>query len=212
MTFWQPRHGILGIECVSPERRNGTYMNPYPRHVAAVDVDFVARVEEIDVGEIRGLSRHPEQVFGSKSKGRSSSRYGRVESSLLDTILWDPSPLSSVIPVTPRTTKLYYLDKQWQDAWRELQRSDEAVENFITRSYEIRGRQLTLFFFVLFMLSYFYQRLSAGKSSLSVVQFPFLSWRGGVASARRGTRLRCILPMTLFFFPSVFNAVYLTAD
>lgn len=206
MTFWQPRHGILGIECVSPERRNGTYMNPYLRHVAAVDVDFVARVEEIDVGEIRGLSRHPEQVFGSKSKGRSSSRYGRVESSLLDTILWDPSPLSSVIPVTPRTTKLYYLDKQWQGAWRELQRSDEAVENFITRSYEIRGRQLTLFFFVLFMLSYFYQRLSAGKSSPSVVQFPFLSWRGGGWQARDEVRASGVY----FLWPYFSSPVFLT--
>lgn len=49
-------------------------MNPYPWHVAAVDVDFVARAGEIDVEEIRGLSRHREQVFGFKSKGRSHHR------------------------------------------------------------------------------------------------------------------------------------------
>lgn len=65
-------------------------------------------------------------------------------------------------------TKLYYLDKQWQCAWQELQCSDEALENFITRSDEIRGHRgwsNALFFFMLFIPSYFYQQLSAGKSS-----------------------------------------------
>lgn len=99
-------------------------------------------------------------------------------------------------------------------AWRELQRSDEALENFITRSDEIRGRggwSNALFFFVLFILSYFYQQLSAGKSSRRP-SCNFHFYLGVAARAARSLRASGTLPMTLFFFPSVFNAVYLTAD